>query len=60
MMKQRAADSPLDAELVELHDSYVRGVNAAVSSGRDDLAWDLAQEYPDEALMLLVSGRLSR
>jgi len=55
-MTQRAAGSPLDAELVELHDFYVRGVNAAVSTGRDDVAWDLAQEYPDEALTLLVRG----
>ena len=57
MMNQRAADGPLDAGLVELHDSYVQGVNAAVSAGRYDLAWDLAQEYPDEALMLLVIAR---
>ena len=57
MMNQRAAGSPLDAELGELHDSYVRGVNAAVSAGRDDLIWNLAQEYPDEALMLLVRAR---
>jgi len=60
MMKQREADSPLDAELLELHDFYVRGVNAALSAGRDDLAWDLAQDYPDEALTLLVSGGSSR
>ena len=60
MIKQPAAGSPLDAELIELHDFYVRGVNAALSAGRDDLAWDLAQDYPDEALMLLVSGGSSR
>jgi len=58
-MKKREAENPLDAELLELHDFYARGVNAVVSAGRDDLAWDLAQKFPDEALMLLVNGRVS-
>ena len=48
------ANSPYDVELVELHESYVWQVNAAVSAGSDDLAWDLAQDFPDEALELLV------
>jgi hypothetical protein len=56
MMKQRL-DDPLDDELTELHDLYVWQANAAVSTGRDDLAWELAQEFPDEALELLVRSR---
>lgn len=53
MMKQ-PANSPLDAELVELHQSYVWQVNAAVAEGSDDLASDLAQGFPDEALSILL------
>lgn len=53
MVKQLQSE-PFDAELIELHDSYVWQVNAAVSAGRDDLVWSLAQEFPDEALDLLV------
>lgn len=56
MMKQRA-DDPFDTELTELHDAYVWQANAAASAGRDDLAWELAQEFPDEALELLVRSR---
>jgi hypothetical protein len=56
MMKQRA-DDPIDEELTELHDAYVWHANAAVSAGHDDLAWELAQEFPDEALELLVRSR---
>lgn len=60
MMMMQRADGPLDVELVELHDSYVRRVNAAVSAGRDDLAWNVAQEFPDEALPLLIRGHMGR
>ena len=56
MMKHRA-DGPFDAELTDLHDSYVWHVNAAVSAGRDDLAWSLAQEFLDEGLELLLRLR---
>jgi hypothetical protein len=57
MMTKQPADGPLDAALTELHDSYVWHANAAVSAGRDDLAWNMAQEFPDEALELLVRSR---
>lgn len=56
MMKHRA-DGPFDAELTDLHDSYVWHVNAAVSAGRDDLAWSLAQEFLDEGLEMLLRLR---
>jgi len=55
-MMKHAASSPFDAELEELHDSYVWQVNAAVAAGHDDVAWDVAQDFPDEALELLVRG----
>jgi hypothetical protein len=51
MMKQRH-DALIDAELARLHDSYIWHVNAAVTAGHDDLARDLAEELPDEALDL--------
>lgn len=57
MMTKQPEDQPLDAELIELHDSYVWHANAAVSAGRNDLAWDVAQEFPDKALELLVRSR---
>jgi hypothetical protein len=56
MMTNNAADGRLDAELIALHDAYVRQVNAAVSAGRDGLAWDLARDFPEDALEVLVRG----
>ena len=46
-------DRQLNAELAELRNSYIWQVNAAVSKGRDDLAWNLGQEYPAEVRKLL-------
>ena len=43
-------------QLRELHDAYAWEVNAAVGRGRLDLAWELADEYLDEALELLTGG----
>jgi hypothetical protein len=40
-----------------LHDAYVWEVNAAVGEGRLDLVSRLADEYLDEALRLMTSGR---
>lgn len=57
MMMKQSAEGPLDADLNELHDAYVWQVNAAVSAGGDDLAWGVAQDFPDEALELLVRRR---
>ncbi|MCW2671462.1 MAG: hypothetical protein JWP14_51 [Frankiales bacterium] len=47
----------IDAELIALHEAYVRQVNAAVSAGRDALAQDLAQDFQADADELLVRGR---
>ena len=44
------------AQLRELHDSYVWEVNAAVGEGRLDLVWQLADEYLDQALVLMTAG----
>jgi hypothetical protein len=55
VMKQRA-DGPRDAQLSDLHDSYLWHVNAAVSAGREHLASNLAQDFFDEALEFLVSS----
>ena len=55
MMKR--PDSPLDAELTALHDAYTWQVNAALAQGREDLAAEVAQDFPDDALALLVQLR---
>jgi len=41
--------------LRELHEVYVWKVNAAVEEGRMDLVRNLADEYTDEALRLMIS-----
>jgi hypothetical protein len=46
MMTSTPADRPLDAELRWLHD--------AVAAGREDLVNSLTQEFPDDALDLLL------
>jgi hypothetical protein len=40
--------------LGEIHDSYVQRVNAAIASGRPELADRLAEQYPDEALRAIL------
>jgi hypothetical protein len=42
--------------LRELHDSYVWEVNAAIGDGRTDLAWQLADDFLDSALRLVIDG----
>jgi hypothetical protein len=42
-------------QLRALHDSYVWEVNAAVGEGRIDLVWQLADDYLDEALVLMTA-----
>jgi hypothetical protein len=54
MMTNPSPDSALDLELQLLHDDYVRQINAAVQAGRDDLAASLSQDFPEDALDLLV------
>ena len=39
-----------------LHDEYIWRVNAAIAAGRPELARELADEYTDEALVLLAPG----
>jgi len=39
--------------LRELNDVYVDAVNRAVDEERDDLVWQLVDEYGDEALKLM-------
>ena len=51
------ADSRRDAELIALHDAYVRQVNAAVSADRETLASDLAQDFSEDAQELLARDR---
>ena len=42
------------AALGELHQRYVAQVEVLIREGREDLAVELAQRYPDEALALLT------
>lgn len=39
-----------------LHDSYVYAVNTAVADGRDDLVYQLADDYFDDALRVLTGS----
>lgn len=55
MMMKEPAGGPLAAKLTKLHDSYVWQANAAVAAGREDLALNVAAEFPDEALELIAS-----
>jgi hypothetical protein len=57
MMTKSPGDRQVDAELIALHDAYVRQVNAAVSADRDGLARDLAQDFSDDARELLAGAR---
>ena len=40
--------------LRDLHDLYVWKVNAAIGKGRQDLVWELAKEYFDEAMQAIA------
>jgi hypothetical protein len=39
--------------LRDLNDVYVDAINRAVDEERDDLVWQLVDEYSDEALKLM-------
>lgn len=41
--------------LQALHDDYIRAVNTAVGAGRGRLADELAEQYTEEALALIVA-----
>ena len=47
------AGTTLIDNLRELHDVYIDAVNRAVDEERDDLVWQLVDEYGDEALKLM-------
>ena len=47
------AGTTLMDSLRELNDVYVDAVNRAVDEERDDLVWQLVDEYSDEALKLM-------
>ncbi len=47
------AGTTLIDSLRELNDVYVDAVNRAVDEERDDLVWQLVDEYGDEALKLM-------
>ena len=47
------AGTTLMDSLRELNDVYVDAVNRAVDEERDDLVWQLVDEYGDEALKLM-------
>ena len=46
-------DTTLIDSLRELKDVYVDAVNRAVADERDDLVWQLVDEYSDETLNLM-------
>lgn len=41
--------------LKSLHDDYIHAVNTAVGAGRDLLADELAEQYTEDALALIVA-----
>jgi uncharacterized protein (DUF58 family) len=52
-----AADQDdVTARLRQLHAHYVEQVNAALDTGRTDLAAELSDGYTDEALRLITAG----
>ena len=46
-------------QLRELHDTYTWEVNAAVGEGRLDLVWQLADDFVDRAVELIIAGEPS-
>ena len=46
-------ETTLIDSLRELNDVYVDAINRAVDEERDDLVWQLVDEYSDEALKLM-------
>ena len=42
--------------LTDLHDFYVREVNAAIGKGREDLVWKLADDYFDSAMQAIIGA----
>jgi hypothetical protein len=42
--------------LRDLHDFYVWELNAAIGEGREDLAWELADDYVDSAMRAMTAA----
>ncbi len=40
--------------LRDLHEQYADKVNRLLEEGREDLAWEVADAYPDEALRVMA------
>jgi hypothetical protein len=52
-----ADQDDVTARLRQLHARYVEQVNAALDTGRTDLAAELSDGYTDEALRLITAGK---
>jgi hypothetical protein len=48
--------APDEQRLRDLHDRYVRKVNAAVGMGREDLVRSLVDDHLDEALRVMTDA----
>ena len=46
--------------LQQLHEDYVQQVNVAVAEGREGLAWSLADEYVEDALLVMTTVKDGR
>jgi hypothetical protein len=47
--------TPIEERLADLHAHYVRRINASVAAGRLDLVRELADEYEDDSLELMLA-----
>jgi hypothetical protein len=50
---------PIEERLASLQAHYAERINAAVAAGRMDLVRDLANDYEDEALELILESGVS-
>jgi hypothetical protein len=48
--------TPIEERLASLQAHYAKRIDAAVAAGRMDLVRDLADDYEDEALELILAG----
>ena len=51
--------TPIEERLASLQAHYAERINAAVAAGRMDLVRDLADDYEDEALELILESGTS-
>ena len=52
--------TPIEERLASLQAHYAERINAAVAAGRMDLVRDLANDYEDEALELILATAAHR